>query len=144
VSYDLKRFPLLVEFSAEDCEALSELLEEKALKRGRRLFGEGNEADGLVLVQSGTVVLKSGRAKQDLGRLGPGSTLGALSLVTVGARECTARAETDCELLLLARTAFRRLVDDAPRTACRLLEAVTAEVATLVRPGLDAYSQLPE
>jgi len=132
----LKRFALLVDFCDEDREELFSLLEEKTLVAGRSLFREGSEAESLVLLRSGTVQLKSARAG-DLGRAGEGTALGALSLVCVGPREATAIAETPCELLLLPRTSFRRLVEDAPRTACRLAEAILRDLATLVRPGLD-------
>jgi hypothetical protein len=38
---------------------------------------------------------------------------------------------------VLRRSAFRRFVDDAPRAACRLAEAIAAELAGLVRAQLD-------
>jgi hypothetical protein len=38
---------------------------------------------------------------------------------------------------MLPRTSYRRLVDDYPRTACRLAEAIVDDVAGLVRPVLD-------
>lgn len=133
---DLKRFSLLVDFCDEDREELLALLEEKSLMAGRSLFREGTEAESLVLLLSGSVQLKSARAGE-LGRVGEGSALGAVSLVSVGPREATAIAETPCEVLLLPRTSFRRLVEDAPRTACRLSEAIARELAGLVRPGLD-------
>ena len=133
---ELKRFGLLAELQDEDREALVELLETEKIRSGRSIYRETAEADGLVLVASGTVVLSSRRA-DDLGSVGPGTILGCASLLTMGCREATAKAETDCEIMLLPRTSYRRLVEDFPRTACRLTEAIASELSALLRESLD-------
>jgi CRP-like cAMP-binding protein len=134
---ELKRFGLLAELLDEDRDALVELLEKQTVRKGRSIYRQTAEADGLVLIASGTVRLISKRS-EELGLLSSGAVLGAASLLTLGQREATAKAETNCEVWLLARTAYRRLVDDYPRTACRLTEAIAAEIAGLLREGLDA------
>jgi len=136
---DLKDFPLLAEFNDEDREALLELLEGRKIAKGRRIFTEGSEADGLVLLVSGKARLESKRGI-DPEILEAGSVLGAVSLVSMGPREVTAFAQTACHVLVLPRTSWRRLVDDHPRTACRLAEAMLLELAGLVRLGLDRLS----
>lgn len=136
---DLKAFPLLAEFNDEDREALFELLEPRSVAQGRRIFSEGAEADGLVLLVSGTARLESKRGiEPEL--LPSGNALGAVSLVSMGPREVTAYAEEACQMLLFPRTSWRRLVDDHPRTACRLAEAMLLDLAGLVRLGLDRLS----
>ncbi len=137
---DLKRFPMLAEFSAEDREALFELLDPQVFRKGRSVYRETAEADGLVFVVSGTVCLSS-RRSADLGTLGEGSILGSASLLTMGQREATVKAECDCEVLLLLRSSYRRLVEDHPRTACRLNEAIAADLAALLRESLDPLEQ---
>lgn len=133
----LKAFPLLSEFNDEDREALFELLEPKRLSKGRSLFREGTEADGLMLVVSGRVALQSKRRPGD-DSVGEGAALGGLSLFALGPREATAKAEVPCEILQLPRESFRRLVEDAPRAACRLAEALVKELAGDLREALDA------
>ena len=133
---DLKRFALLTEFSDADREALAELLEEKRVAKGRRIFSEGTESEGLVLVVSGRARVES-RRSADSGVLEAGSALGALSLIALGQRESTIFAVTECNVLILPRTAYRRLADDYPRTACRLMEAIVDELTGLIRSGLD-------
>ena len=132
----LKEFSLLAELTDEDRETLAEVLEERVLRAGRRIFSEGTEAEGLVLVAAGTLRIESRRSGASE-RVEAPVALGALSLVAVGPRECTVVADSECTVLLLPRTAFRRLVDDAPRTACRLLEGMVDETAALVRSALD-------
>lgn len=133
---DLKRFALLGEFSDEDREALFELLEPKTLSKGRSIFREGTEADGLVLIVSGSVLVSSRRCSATAS-VGEGATLGGLSLFAMGPREATAKAETPCEVLTLPRTSYRRLVEDAPLAACRLAEAIAKELADDAREAID-------
>jgi SulP family sulfate permease len=133
---DLKPYSLFTEFSDADCDALCELLEESTVWEGRAIFREGEEADGLILVESGTVRLESKRGVK-LGVLQAGCAFGGVSLLVLGKRECTVLAETECRIHLLPRTSYRRLVDDAPFTACRLVESVINEFAEAVRGDLD-------
>ena len=126
--FDPKQYPLLVEFTEQDCDALEELLEARTVWEGRAVFREGEDADGLVLIVDGTVRLESRRGGE-VGSFGPGSAFGGVSLLVLGKRECTLMAETECTVLSLGRTSYRRLVDDAPRTACRLAESVVNDFA---------------
>jgi CRP-like cAMP-binding protein len=137
----LKVFSLLAEFTDDDREALADVVEERVLRAGRRVFSEGTEAEGLVLVESGTVRIESRRTGESEGVEAP-VALGAMSLVAVGPRECTVFAETECRVLLLPRTAFRRLVDDAPRTACRLMEGIVDDAAGSIRGALDSLASV--
>ncbi len=136
MSRELKRIPLLAEFTEADCQELIEVLHPEALLADRILFREGEQSDGLALLLEGTVRLESRRTGQQV-RVSGGTALGALSLVDVGPREITAVTETLCEILWLRRSDFRRLADDSPRTACRLLEAIASEFAGRVRRELD-------
>jgi CRP-like cAMP-binding protein len=133
---DPKLFPLLGELREADLEVLFDLLEPRKLARGRKVFREGSEADGLVLLAEGRIEISSARGDETF-VLEPGAVLGGLSLVSVGPRELTASTLEPCELWRLPRDHWRRLVDDHPRTACRLLEAILAETATTVREALD-------
>lgn len=133
---DLKQFSLLVEFDEQDRIDLCELLEPLALKSGKTLFKERDEADVLYLIREGSIRIRS-EAAGNLGLLCGGATLGAISLMSIGAREADAVAESDCEFAILTRAGFRRLFEDAPRTACRLAEAVVAELASGLRPNLE-------
>ena len=133
---ELKRFTLFEELSEEEREVLSEEIERIELEPGDVLFREHEEASGLVLLVEGRVRLESQRAGE-LGSVGPGSALGAVSLVTVGPREASAIAESACSIFLLRRSTFRRLADDAPRAACRVAEAIARETAAFLRAGLE-------
>lgn len=132
---DLKQFSALAELAEPEREAVADLLEPLELGPDRQLFREGQEAEGLLLVESGALRLESKR-QGALGACGAGTVLGGLSLVAVGPREATAVATERSRVWLLSRTSFHRLVEDAPRAGCRLLAAVLADVAQAVRGGL--------
>jgi CRP/FNR family cyclic AMP-dependent transcriptional regulator len=139
VADELKHFALLAEMNDEDRSYLADLLEPKSLVKGRMIFQEGTESEGLVLVVSGHLAIESRRGVETQSVEAP-AALGALSLTSVGPRESSVRALSSCELLILPRTAYRRLVDDYPRTASRLLEAILADVSGLVRDSLEALT----
>jgi CRP-like cAMP-binding protein len=136
VSTDLKRFAAFAELGESELELLDELLEPLRFDRGQQLFREGQEADGLWLVEEGRVGAASERAGR-LGSLGPGEGMGALSLVVVGPRALTALAEEPVRVLRLTRTAFHRLCEDSPRAGARILAWVVRELAAPLRAGLE-------
>ena len=133
---DLKRFVLFSDLTDSDREAVAELLAPIELVSGRQCFREGQEAEGLLLVDRGELRLESLRGGE-LGSCGEGESIGGLALLLVGTREVTATAITPSRVLQLSRGAFLRLAEDYPRAALRLVQAITAEFAGAVREGLD-------
>ena len=137
----LKRFALLVEFSDDERDALSDLLEKRILPNGKSVFREGDESEGLVLLEKGRLKLKSRRTGSIVGILEAEQHLGATSLFSMGKREVTAQAHGGCTIWTLSRSGLSRLLDDSPRAAFRLAEAVAGEVASLMRTSLDQLVQ---
>ncbi len=133
---DLKRFSVLSELTENERELLVDLLERRDLEAGEAAFREGEESDGLLLVENGGLRLSSERAGR-LGVVGAGSCLGGIALVAVGQRELSAVAEEPSRVYKLSRSSFRRLVEDAPRVGCRVLETCVVEFAGVVRDCLD-------
>lgn len=138
----LKRFALLVEFSEDERESLAGLLEERRLPNGKSAFREGTEGEGLVLLEEGRLKLKSRRTGAVVGSLEAQQHLGAASLFALGKREVTALADGPCTIWTLSRSGFSHLVDDDPRAAFRLAEAVASELVTLMRASLDNLVEL--
>lgn len=136
----LKRFALLVEFSDEEREFLAKVLEKRELPNGKSAFREGSEGEGLVLLEKGCLKLKSRRTGNLVGVLEAEDHLGAASLFALGNRELTALADGPCTIWTLSRSGLSRLLDDSPRAAFRLAEAVSAELVGLLRTGLDTLA----
>lgn len=135
MSGGLERFALLAGLSESERRVLSERLDWLDVERGALLFEEGDPADALLLVLEGRIRLSSARRHAD-GELGPGSTIGALSIVVEGPRESTARTRSSCRLLRLSRAGFESLRVSDPQVACKLLEGIVRESAVFTRDAL--------
>ena len=136
----LDGFPLLSEFTAEERATLEGCLEARELDVGSVLFHGGEEADALYFVVEGRIAIRSDG--QGVGELSAGEVLGALSLVSVGRRECEAYGATPTRLLSLTREGYLRLRGDLPALALRLQEAILRSFALLVR-GVVSDSRAP-
>jgi len=133
---ELKRFQLLAELDEAERDAIAEVLEQVELDPGVELFAVGEQSEGLCFVAAGGVRIDSGRVGATGLELGPGAALGAWSLVTGGTREVRAETTSRSRILVLRRSTFRRFADEAPRAACRLLEAILRDTARLGREAL--------
>jgi CRP-like cAMP-binding protein len=131
----LEGLALLADLDAEEREAVAEWLEELCFEPGALLFAEGEPAEGLLLVAEGGVRVESSRHAERV-ELGPGAALGAFSLVASGPREARAETTSRTRLWQLSRSSFRRLADESPRAACRLLEAILRDAVLLSRAVL--------
>ena len=133
---ELKRFALFAELDAADAGLVEDLLDVRELETGEVIVTEGEEADGLLLLKSGALAMSSARISELRG-MRPGDFMGGLSLASLGRREVTLKAAEPSTVLLLTRSGFLRLSEDAPRAATRLLEAVLRDLGVHLRTGLD-------
>ena len=131
----LDGFPLLSELTEGERRALEACLEARELDVGSVLYRTGEEADALYFVVEGAVAIRDGG--HGLSELGPGEVLGALSIVSIGKRECDAVGATGTKLLSLTREGYLRLRDDLPALALRLQEAILRSFSALVRGVLE-------
>src|SRR5579864_1629536 len=90
-------------------------------RRGETLFRKGDPADALYYVVRGTIRLK----EIDVD-VGPGTMLGEIGLFSPDHRRtCTARCETDTELLTVTATDAMRLYYQDPEFAVYLIHLIT-------------------
>lgn len=135
---ELKDFACFEDLSEEDREVFAEAMRTLELAVGEEVFLEGDDADGMLLLVSGSLRVER-REGGFQGSVGPGTVLGALSLVAPGPREASTTAETACRALWLPRTAYHRVAEDAPRAAGRFIERVLADLVAQIRPGLPLF-----
>jgi signal transduction histidine kinase len=103
---------------------------ERRAEAGTVLFVEGEQADGVFFVRSGTVqIVKSqdGHASV-LARRGRGELIGEMALVDSSLRFATAICETDCDLFVLSRARFIDILSAQPAIAERVMRVMTARV----------------
>lgn len=135
IEVDLRRFPLFASLATEELDAVAARLEVRELDVNQTLWREGDGAVALALLDRGTLRIES-HGLGSLGRCDAPACLGAASLVDDGQRESSAIATGPVRTLLLSRTAFAELIEDAPRAAARVLAAVVGDLSATLRQGL--------
>ncbi|MBS0589461.1 MAG: patatin-like phospholipase family protein [Proteobacteria bacterium] len=131
-------------FAALDPNGIAELageLEPLQLPGGRLLFDEGDTADALYVVRSGS--LGAYRREPNgvvalLGMIGAGEVAGEISLVAQSPRPALLRALRDSVVLRLSAASFHRLIAKYPQAMMRTI-AMTAR-HLLARPGAARHS----
>ena len=125
----LKAMDLCRTLSGAELDAIAAIVGTRDIAAGKDLFREDDPGDGLFLVISGeiNVTKRAPAGEHTLARLGPGSVLGEMSLVTADARSATGRALADTRVLHLPAAGFRALLE-ADSVAAHKVVAAIAEV----------------
>ena len=118
---------------------------------GTTFINEGDKLDTgyMMLLLEGEVTVESivvsRHAPVTLNILGPGSLIGEMGLVDGQPRLASCTATTDVRCAILSREALRKLGRDDPKTATKLMFAVSLGIAQRLRETsekLKLYSQL--
>ena len=118
-------------WTGAELEALLVVGRSKKYPRGAVLFGEGEEASDVIVVQSGRVKVSSYSSDGKeivLAIRGPGEVLGELSAIDGQPRSATAIALEPVEAALVGAEDFRGFVRARPVVALRLLEIVSGRL----------------
>jgi CRP/FNR family transcriptional regulator, cyclic AMP receptor protein len=137
----LSATPLLKELSEEDTSALLPHVHVVTLRRGDRLYDEGDIDDQLYVVIEGKVKLTrtSSDGREVLVRVqGPGDMFGELAMFDPTYRTSNASAVTDARLAAIAHDDLRAVLIDRPAIALLLLR----ELAQRLRVITDANTNL--
>ena len=108
-------------------EALAAATTIEHVPAGRVVIREGDPADDLFVIVSGTVRVSARR--EPLGELGPGDHFGEIGVLERLPRTATVAATTDSELYRIAGEDFLRAVSEAPRMSGRLVSTVATRLA---------------
>ena len=123
-------------FSWEEIQSLSKYLGCYKLNKDGVVFQEGAREAFLCLIVEGQVdILKesSSNRKKLIASIGPGKTLGEMSLIDGEPRSASAIASIDSAMLVLTKESYGRLTNDAPRLAVKLLTLLAALVSQRLR-----------
>lgn len=135
----LKASPYVQGFTNKEVAALSAFVEERDLGPGEAVAEENAESDGLVIVASGSItvrtVLPDGSAMEVL-TLPEGKSFGELSLVGEGPRMVSANAGPQgARVLVITRPDFEKLMKSDPKVAAKFLKGILREVGVVARAG---------
>ncbi|MEO8707063.1 MAG: cyclic nucleotide-binding domain-containing protein, partial [Kofleriaceae bacterium] len=103
--------PLFAGLPSEALEALVENLTLVSLEPGETLFREGEHGDALYVVVEGELLVQSeGPPRVAMNKLGPGSFIGEVALLTDQARSATVTAQQTSELLRIDRVTLAHVL----------------------------------
>jgi len=122
----LSSIPLFSQLSRRECARLAKAMHEYTYEAGRAVTSEGGGGQGFFVIREGKarVEVKGRRAKI----LGPGDYFGEMALISGGPRSATVTAVTDLRCQFLLQSEFREFVEDHPKVAWALLQAMVARI----------------
>lgn len=101
------------DFTKEMLRAIEKRFQWRYLKRGEKLFSQGDIGDELYIITSGNLRLVVDEGTEDeriIAERGSGSIIGEMSILTQEARSASAYALRDTELIALSREDFEKLM----------------------------------
>lgn len=125
--------------TAKDLETLVNAFEVQETVAGEALIAENTAADALFLVWDGEldVAVATPAGESAVGRVGPGSFLGEVSLLDPGPATATVTSEQGCTALRLSRSRFEDLCINHPNIGCALLGEICRTLAARLRTGVE-------
>ena len=132
---DLRKFALLASLDEAELQLVAFLLQPRELAPEQKLWREGDPSDGLWLLEEGVLRFET-RSEGPLGQRAAPAWFGCAGLVWEAPREASAHAEGPVRASLLSKTAFAQLLAAAPRSAARLLGAISSDLASVLQDGV--------
>ena len=122
----LERVPLFAGLERKELENLTRWFKERRFQAGETVAAEGKGGVGFFLIEDGEArVTVRG---EERGTLGPGDYFGEIALVDDGARTATVTAASDMRCHGLTSWEFRPIVENDPRIAWKLLQALAKKL----------------
>jgi CRP/FNR family transcriptional regulator, cyclic AMP receptor protein len=121
----LGKVPLFGHLQEESMHTLACAASDLLVQKGQFIFLQGDPADKAYIVRSGRISIllesRDGR-KLVINEMHSGDIFGDIGLLTRETRSSSAIARTDCELVMLTRQAFLKILDAEPLLVRRMLE----------------------
>jgi len=130
----LRRVDFFAPVGDEALRQLATLARNSLYGAGEVVIRQGEPGEALFIIEKGEVDVSLERPEEaplEVARLGPGSYFGEMSLLTGEPRTATVRASRQCELLVVDKAAFARVLDSFPETAERVTEVIAGRQAGL-------------
>ena len=118
--------------TSQQIEQLAQASVGQKVAAGHALMNEGDRPSGLVfLLQGGVEILKHGPdgQRQSLAKIDAPTLLGEMSLITDRPSSATVMAVTECELQLLTKAQFQRLIAGDSIAAYKLIMTIAGVLA---------------
>jgi CRP-like cAMP-binding protein len=123
----LKRVPLFAGCTKAELRQLAVVADEVDLDEGFALTREGKSAHEFIVIVDGSARVT--RADRKLSEIGPGDWVGEIALLTNSARTATVTTTSRVRALVVTDRDFRRLVEEMPSIAIKVLACVGDRLA---------------
>jgi CRP/FNR family cyclic AMP-dependent transcriptional regulator len=143
----------LMQLTHEEARVVVSYMQPRKIAEGVTFIKEGDtkETDFMLLVLDGEVTVESIVVSRTepitVTVLGPGSLIGEMGLLDGEPRSASCTAMSSLRCAILTREALNQLLDDDPRTAAKLMMAVSLRIAERMRESaekLKLYAQLTQ
>lgn len=143
----------LIQLSYEEARTVVGYMQPHRIAEGTTFIQEGDTEDTgfMLLVLDGEVTIEtivvSRTAPITVTVLGPGHLIGEMGLLDGAPRSASCIALSNLSCAMLTREALNQLLDDDPRTAAKLIVAISTRVAGRMRETQDKlklYAQLTQ
>jgi CRP/FNR family cyclic AMP-dependent transcriptional regulator len=125
--------PLFSDLPKRALQRLAKEADELAFQPGEHLVDEGLLGETLFVVMQGQA--KVTRRGRRVGSVVPGDFFGELSTIDGGPRTATIVAETPMRVLRLFRATLRKLLDEEPQLAVKILDGIVRRIRQVERGG---------
>ena len=127
----LRYSPLFSSCSSKDLERIAKAGDQVTFAKGETLTKQGEPGKEAFIILSGKAIVK--RSGKKVATLGTGSVVGELSLLDNGPRTATVVCDTECQVLVISRGNFLRVIDKGPALAHKLFGALAMRIRDLDR-----------
>jgi len=128
---------LLRDLDPDELIAVLLLGKQREVDEGSELFHKDAPADGVWLLESGSVSILAGSdddsAASRLATFGPGQFVGEMGYIDGKPRSATARADTPVRAMLLDKEAIEALVEQRPKAVLKITSNIARELSLRVR-----------
>lgn len=132
----LGKAPLFSEFTRADVESLATYMSLYRAAAGETIIREGDAGDFMLLLTRGEVdILKRGLhgQQQHMASVGPGTTIGEMSMIDGEPRFATCRATQPTTFAVLTRDSMARIIHDEPRLGAKILVKLVTMLSARLR-----------
>jgi len=123
----LRKVPLFDELDPADLLPIAEVADEQLFIDGDQLGAEGEMGDGMHVIVTGAVHVRSG--EDTIAERGPGDVVGELSLINARPRMADLIADGDVRTIWITRRAFEGMVHDRPDVAIGVMRVLATRLA---------------
>jgi CRP/FNR family cyclic AMP-dependent transcriptional regulator len=143
----------LMQLTPREARAVVAYMQPHRIPEGSTFIREGDaqRTDFMLLVPSGEVTVETIMVSRTepitVTVLGPGSLIGEMGLVDGAPRSASCTALSDLRCAVLTRASLNRLVENEPRTAAKLVLAISVRMSKRMRDSqekLKLYAQLTQ